>query len=92
MTKGTFILSVLFIGFMYIYRGSIAKMFLSIGLEIKQVYISYFLFIALMVVLVFGMLTTSTVHQDYSNVTQGMEKLQKQNERPNPWFDIDTYW
>ncbi|MDD2697623.1 MAG: hypothetical protein PHF17_02345 [Arcobacteraceae bacterium] len=54
-------------------------------------YIFFFIFIVLMVV---GVLYTSSTQTDFSNVNQGFEKLRTggDKDRPHRYFDINTYW
>jgi len=53
------------------------------------VYILSVLFVALILM---GMLMDNTT-QKYSDLSNGFEKLQSRpNDRPNPMFDINTYW
>ncbi len=67
---------------------------LSLGFKIKESYFSYFLMVLLILVIVLGMFFGTSVKKKYSNVSDGFEKARGTSDknRPNPLFDIDTYW
>ncbi len=54
-------------------------------------YIFFGLFIVLMVA---GVLFTSSTETDFANVNQGFEKIRNggDKDRPHRYFDINTYW
>jgi len=59
----------------------------------KSIYLSYTLFFILLISLVIGMLSGQKTVKKYGNVSDGFEKVRPKNmDRPNPLFDIDTYW
>ncbi len=62
--------------------------------RITNKHISYLLFIILSITLVVGMLSgDKIVNSNYGNVSDGFENVKpKDMDRPNPLFDIDTYW
>jgi hypothetical protein len=63
------------------------------NITFKSEYLSYLLFALLMATLVFGMLSGDKIVQNYGNVSAGFENLKPSDrDRPNPLFDIDTYW
>ncbi len=61
--------------------------------KLKSEYVSYLLFIVLAVTLVFGMMLGTKTKTTFDNVSSGFEKVRaKDDGRPHPLFDIDTYW
>ncbi|MCK5111805.1 MAG: hypothetical protein KAQ94_09825 [Arcobacteraceae bacterium] len=63
------------------------------GFKLKSKYISYFLFFILSATLIIGMLLGTKTKKTYKNVSEGFEKVRtKDDGRPSPMFDIDTYW
>ena len=61
--------------------------------KIKKIYISYFAFILLIIILIIGMASGTKTKKTFKNVSSGFEKVRaKDDGRPNPMFDIDTYW
>jgi len=63
----------------------------NISLRLKDELFNYLLAVVLALVLGFGML--SGVKQKGGDVTDGFDNMQGfGNNRPNPLFDIDTYW
>jgi len=53
-----------------------------------------YIFIGLYVFLfIIGVMFTKTTKQQFSNVSAGFDKARNQaKNRPNPMFDINTYW
>jgi hypothetical protein len=62
-------------------------------IHFKSIYLSYILFFILLISLVLGMQNSQQTVKKYSNVSDGFKKIRsKDKDRPNPLFDIDTYW
>jgi TRAP-type C4-dicarboxylate transport system permease large subunit len=61
--------------------------------KIKKIYISYFAFILLIIILIIGMASGTKTKKTFKNVSSGFEKVRaKDDGKPHPMFDIDTYW
>ena len=61
--------------------------------KIKKVYISYFAFILLIIMLIISMILGTKTKKTFKNVSFGFEKVRtKDDGKPHPMFDIDTYW
>ncbi len=62
------------------------------GFKLKNKHLNYFLFFLMLITLVMGMLLGTKTKTTYSNVSEGFDKIRHKDDRPNPYFDIDTYW
>ncbi len=59
----------------------------------KKRYVSYLSFIIISTILIIGMLYGTKTKQTFKNVSQGFEKIKNKDDgKPHPLFDIDTYW
>lgn len=63
------------------------------GFKIQSLHITYILMFILALVLAVGMTMGQEVQRKtYGNVSDGFEKMRNPDDKPNPLFDIDTYW
>ncbi len=99
MSETNFAFILLLLSLAYGFKSKITKIINQIffknydNFELKSKYISYLLFIILIFVLVFGMMLGTKTEKTYGNVSEGFKKVRTKGEdRPNPLFDIDTYW
>ena len=99
MSESLFATLLIILALLYGFKKQITKFINVILLQdktnttFKSVYLSFTLFILMFVVLIYGMLYGTKVKTKFSNVSQGFEKIKPKNsDRPNPLFDIDTYW
>ena len=97
MTVSQFLFILLLLGITYGFKDKITKLINqtllqnSDNFKIKSIYISYFISILLFLTLILGMLVGSSTKEKFGNVDEGVQKV-KNKDRPNPLFDIDTYW
>ncbi len=104
MSEGLFVIVVVVLLAMYITRDGIINfintVFLSEerGIQINDVGFNYLLVFIGAITLVMGMLIGKDTHKEkYGNISEGFEKHRskasgKDEDRPSPMFDINTYW
>ena len=99
MDEGLFAILLVFILLLFIFNNNIANFTNKtlhnndISFNFQKVYISYLAFIILSLVLIIGMASGTKTKQKFKNVSSGFEKARtKDDDRPHPMFDIDTYW
>ncbi|MEA3553192.1 MAG: hypothetical protein U9R39_02185 [Campylobacterota bacterium] len=64
----------------------------NFDVDFQSEWIVYFLTIIFIMVIAMGMLLDDTKNK-YGQVSEGFKNLKpKQEDRPNPMFDINTYW
>ncbi len=98
MSETQFLVILIILGIIYGFENKVTaflnkKFFKNSDFKLNSVYMSYILALILALTLVFGMLLGTKTKKTFKNVSQGFEKIRaKDDGRPHPMFDIDTYW
>ena len=95
MTDMSFVLSIIILTLIFLVRMKIVEMInnnFNLKTKVESEWVVYFITFAFIIVIIAGMLLDGT-KKKYSSVSDGFEKIQSRpNDRPNPMFDINTYW
>jgi uncharacterized membrane protein YhaH (DUF805 family) len=95
MTETSFALSLIILLLIFLMRFKITEFLnenLKVNFKFQSEWVVYFITITFMVVVIVGMLLDDTKNK-YGEVSEGFKNLKpKQDTRPNPLFDINTYW
>jgi len=87
------IVSLILIKF-YFKKEIIAYLHISDDLKfIKEKYITYFLIVSLILVIVIGAFQPGSAKNKFKNISDSYKEMKtpKKQLRPNPMFDVDTY-
>ncbi len=61
--------------------------------KLERQHLTYFLMFLFAIVLALGMTMGKDVQRKtYGNISDGFEKVRNPDDKPNPLFDINTYW
>ncbi|MEA3498130.1 MAG: hypothetical protein U9R16_03625 [Campylobacterota bacterium] len=93
MSGLAFIISIAILLIIFILRFKITNFINeSFNFNFQSEWIVYILTIIFIIVIAMGMLMDDT-KKKYGEVSEGFKNLKpKQDDRPNPMFDINTYW
>jgi len=95
MTGISFVLSIIILTIIFLVRIKIVEMInnnFNLKTKVESEWVVYFIVFVFIIVIIAGMLLDGT-KKKYGDVSAGFEKIQSRpNDRPNPMFDVNTYW